>query len=79
MRIECEFTDIDLDDSDFEVLGAALESAAKQDSVSGLRRGQVGSATCRLIPLRLAVDFACSRLHVHRQRVTEQPKHLLSS
>ncbi len=65
-RVEHEFTDIDLDDSDFELLGSELESAATQDRMSGLRKGQVGSAICRLMPLRMAVDFARSWLEVHR-------------
>jgi aminoglycoside 3-N-acetyltransferase len=67
-RVEHEFTDIDLDDSDFELLGAAFESTAGLDATSSLRRGQVGSAACRLVPLRMAVDFACSWLEVHRNR-----------
>jgi aminoglycoside 3-N-acetyltransferase len=69
-RAEHEFIDIDLDDSDFEALGAALESAAGRDTTSGLRRGQVGMAGCRLLPLGMAVDFARSWLAVHRERVT---------
>jgi aminoglycoside 3-N-acetyltransferase len=69
MRVEREFTDIDLDDSDFELLGAGLESTIGADTPSLLRRGQVGSAACRLVPLRLAVDFARCWLEVHRGRV----------
>jgi aminoglycoside 3-N-acetyltransferase len=69
-RIEHEFTDIDLDDSDFGLLGSELESAAERGALPGLRRGQVGSAACRLVALRTAVDFACSWLSVHRGRVT---------
>ncbi len=68
-RVEHEFTDIALDDTDFGMLGAALDSAAELDAASGLRHGQVGAAACRLVPLRLAVDFACSWLEVHRGRV----------
>ncbi len=67
-RVEYEFTDIELDDSDFEMLGAELESAAELDTTSGIRRGQVGSASCRLVQLRMAVDFACSWHEVHRDR-----------
>jgi aminoglycoside 3-N-acetyltransferase len=67
-RAEREFTDIDLDDSDFALLGAELESTAGTDASPGLRRGPVGAAECRLIPLRLAVDFACSWLIGHRRR-----------
>lgn len=66
-RAEREFTDIDLDDSDFALLGADLEATAETDASSGLRRGLVGSAQCRLVPMRLAVDFACSWLIAHRQ------------
>lgn len=69
MRIETEFTDIELDDSDFEMLGAALESSAAPDTAFGPRKGRVGAAACRLVPLRTAVDFACSWLETHRRRV----------
>jgi aminoglycoside 3-N-acetyltransferase len=65
-RLEHEFTDIDLDDSDFGLLGSDLESAAERGALAGLRRGQVGSAVCRLVPMRTAVDFAYSWLAVHR-------------
>jgi aminoglycoside 3-N-acetyltransferase len=67
IRVEREFADIHLDDSDFELLGADLE-AAEQAAASGLRRGYVGAAECRLIPLRMAVDFACSWLELNRNR-----------
>lgn len=69
-RVELEFTDVDLDDSDWELLGADLEAAADQDTASGLRRGKVGEAECRLVPMRLAVDFARSWLGVRRGRVS---------
>jgi len=69
-RVEHEFTDLDLDDSDWDLLGAALESAADQDINSDLRRGKVGSAECGLVPLRLAVDFARSWLGVRRGLVS---------
>jgi aminoglycoside 3-N-acetyltransferase len=65
-RIEHEFTDIDLDDSDFGLLGSDLESAAEHGYLPGLRRGQIGSAECRLVPLRVAVEFAVSWLKAHR-------------
>src|ERR1700734_1004040 len=48
-RLEHEFTDIDLDDSDFGLLGSDLESAAERGALAGLRRGQVGSAGGRLV------------------------------
>jgi aminoglycoside 3-N-acetyltransferase len=66
-RAEREFTDIDLDDSDFASLGADLEATAETDPSPGLRRGIVGAAECRLVSMRLAVDFACSWLMAHRQ------------
>jgi aminoglycoside 3-N-acetyltransferase len=68
-RVEHEFTDIYLDDSDFELLGMALDSTAGPERGSGLRRGYVGSAECRLVPFRLAVDFACSWLMIHRRKM----------
>lgn len=67
MRAERKFTDIDLDDSDFALLGADLEAAAASDDSAGLRRGLVGAAECRLVPMRLAVDFARTWLIAHRQ------------
>jgi len=67
-RVEHEFTDIKLDDSDFRLLSAALDSAADRGAVRGLRRGRVGSAAARLLPLRASVDFACSWLAVNRGR-----------
>jgi aminoglycoside 3-N-acetyltransferase len=52
-RREHAFCDIDLDDSDFEALGAQLDREAF------VRRGRVGNATdCRLLAIRSAVDFA---------------------
>jgi len=67
-RAEREFDDIDLDDSDFALLGAELESTVGLDGSSPLRGGKVGAAECRLIPLRLAVDFGCPWLISHRRR-----------
>jgi aminoglycoside 3-N-acetyltransferase len=67
--VEHEFTDIELDNSDFELLGPELESIAERGVLPGLRRGRVGSATCRLVALRTAVDFACSWLAAHRRRL----------
>jgi aminoglycoside 3-N-acetyltransferase len=66
--VEREFTDIELDDSDFGLLGSHVESAADLGALPGLRRGQVGSAACRLLPLRTSVDFARTWLAVHRGR-----------
>jgi aminoglycoside 3-N-acetyltransferase len=67
MRVSRVFTDIDFDDSDFELLGAALDSAAGSDAAPVVRRGQVGSAACRLVRLRVAVDFACAWMADHRR------------
>ena len=66
IRVEHEFTDVDLDDRDFELLGADLDSAAGPDPASAVRRGWIGAAACRLVPFRMAVDFACSWLGIHR-------------
>ena len=68
-RVEHEFTDIHLDDSDFELLGMELD-VSTGSGTSGLRRGYVGSAECRLVPFRAAVDFACSWLTIHRKKAT---------
>jgi aminoglycoside 3-N-acetyltransferase len=68
-RVAHQFTDIYLDDTDFELIGTDLDSIAGRDSASGLRRGHVGSAECRLVPFRMAVDFARSWLGIHRRRV----------
>jgi aminoglycoside 3-N-acetyltransferase len=46
------YDDVVLDDGDFPALGAAL------DATPPVRRGQVGEADARLIPLVHAVDFA---------------------
>jgi aminoglycoside 3-N-acetyltransferase len=65
-RTELQFTDIDLDDSDFEQIGAALEAAAWPAPDTAPRRGHVGMAPCVLLPLRTAVDFACSAMAASR-------------
>jgi aminoglycoside 3-N-acetyltransferase len=69
IRVAHDFTDIYLDDSDFELIGTELDSVAGRGGTSGLRRGQVGAAECRLVPFRLAVDFACSWLGNHRKKM----------
>jgi aminoglycoside 3-N-acetyltransferase len=51
-RKECTFIDIELIDADFPALGTSI------DREPFVRRGRVGSADCRLLPLRQAVDFA---------------------
>jgi len=68
-RVKHEFTDLDLDDGDFDLLGAELESAAELDTSLALSQGEVGAAACRLVSLRVAVDFARSWLAVHRNQV----------
>jgi aminoglycoside 3-N-acetyltransferase len=67
IRVAREFTDIDLDDSDFELLGAALDSASVPDTVYAVRCGPVGSAACRLMQMRVAVDFARAWMADHRR------------
>jgi aminoglycoside 3-N-acetyltransferase len=67
-RDSCEFTGIELDDSDFKDLGAALESAYEASgTVPGPLHGLVGAADSRLVPMRAAVDFAVTWLKVHRR------------
>lgn len=51
-RAQHAFTEIALDDSDFEELGGVM------DKEPFVRRGKVGAAECRLFPIRAAVDFA---------------------
>jgi aminoglycoside 3-N-acetyltransferase len=47
-----EFWDVDLDDSDFAALGRRM------DGEPFVRRGRIGAAECRLVPIQRAVDFA---------------------
>lgn len=56
------YRDIVLDDSDFPLLGAAFERSG--DSV---RRGPVGDANSRCLPLKEAVDFAGRWLSENRR------------
>ena len=67
-RAAHQFTDIDLDDSDFELIGAALESAAWPDATVAPRHGHVGMAASTLLPMSTAVDFARSWMDEHRVR-----------
>jgi aminoglycoside 3-N-acetyltransferase len=62
-RDKREFTAPALDDSDFGQLGTDLEAAAPD----GLRVGNVGSGTGRLVPVRAAVDFGVEWLTCHRR------------
>jgi len=51
-RVRLDFRALDLDDSDFPTVGAAL------DETPLVRRGRVGRASARLLPARATVDFA---------------------
>ncbi|MCZ6641659.1 MAG: AAC(3) family N-acetyltransferase, partial [Gammaproteobacteria bacterium] len=51
-----EYSDVDTDSSVFQELGEAYESAVQ------IKRGTIGHATCRLFPIREAVDFALAWL-----------------
>lgn len=61
-RTKLTFFDINLDDSDFAAVGREI------DKQSFVRRGVVGSADCRVLPLRAAVDFAVARPSFGRLR-----------
>jgi aminoglycoside 3-N-acetyltransferase len=52
--------DVALDEDDFGALGEAL------DATGAVRRGKVGAADCRLVRMRVAVDFAVGWFAVHR-------------
>lgn len=71
-RVEREFLDIELDDGDFALLGAELDRINGLDRPTGpgqntiVRQGRVGSADCKLVQLRPAVDFASRWLAGHR-------------
>jgi aminoglycoside 3-N-acetyltransferase len=67
-RVKREFTAPALDDSDFALLGAALEAITPD----GLRRGSVGSGTGRVVSLRAAVDFGVGWLTIQRRRFCPQ-------
>jgi aminoglycoside 3-N-acetyltransferase len=60
-RLE-ELWDVDLDESDFAALGARM------DAMPFVRGGQVGAAACRLVPIRLAVNFALADQDFRRRR-----------
>ncbi len=67
-RTAHQFTDVDLDDSDFALIGAALDSAAWPDAAVAPRHGHVGMAPSTLLPMSTAVDFARSWMAEHRLR-----------
>jgi aminoglycoside 3-N-acetyltransferase len=62
------YEDVVLDDQKFEVIGEALEESLGVDSdeVMTIKRGKVGRAQCRLVPLRPAVEFAMEWMVKHR-------------
>lgn len=63
VRKEHVFTDLSLDEGDFEYLGAWM------DGQPFVRRGRVGSAAdCRLLPIRDAVDAAVAWPPFRRRR-----------
>ena len=55
-----EYDDVVLDDQEFEDIGESLEKKMV------VRRGKVGHAQCRLVPLQAAVDFAVEWMTKHR-------------
>jgi aminoglycoside 3-N-acetyltransferase len=64
-----KYIDVVLDDSDFSAIGNVLDKEIVQ------HRGYVGSAECRLVPLRDVVDCAAEWMRAHRQLgVTVQEK-----
>ncbi|MGW4498115.1 aminoglycoside N(3)-acetyltransferase [Micromonospora sp. NPDC004336] len=60
-RLRRDFRAPDLDDGDFPLIGRALTAAG------GVRTGRVGAARCRLVGLRVAVDFARGWMDEHRR------------
>lgn len=58
------YRDVLLDDDDFELLGRAMESSA---AVAEVRRVQAGTATLRLIPIEVCVDFARTWIAANRR------------
>jgi aminoglycoside 3-N-acetyltransferase len=65
-RVRHKFTDIVLDDSDFELIGAALDAAPWPDPGTAPRRGRIGMAAGTLVPMRTVVDFSRSWMDEHR-------------
>jgi aminoglycoside 3-N-acetyltransferase len=55
------YTDVVLDDSDFGVIGKSLDETVVR------HRGYVGTAECRLMPMRHVVDFATEWMREHRR------------
>lgn len=61
------FTDIDLVDHDFKLVGAALDDFGWPDPADAPRRGTVAMADAIWLPMRSAVDFARSWMEKHRR------------
>lgn len=59
-RVRRDFQGLDLDDSDFTRIGAAM------DALPSVRRGPIGAGTGRLLGLREAVAFAGQWMSGHR-------------
>jgi aminoglycoside 3-N-acetyltransferase len=55
------YRDVVLDDSDFGVIGEVL------DKNVDMRRGYIGNAESRLMPMRPVVDFVTNWMHEHRR------------
>jgi len=64
------YRDVVLNAGDFEQLGSALESSPTESLV---RRGKIGNAVARLIPLPEAVAFARTWLAANRGGKPDQP------
>ncbi len=62
------YGDVDLDDSDFAVLGADYEEHDRGRGRTRVLRGPVGEAASTCLPLRDAVDFAVLWLSGERSR-----------
>jgi aminoglycoside 3-N-acetyltransferase len=56
-----DYEDVVLDDTDFVEIGKCLEDEASEESRRSevsVRKGNVGNASCRLVPMMQAVDYA---------------------
>ena len=62
------YQDVDLDDSDFAALGEAYEAYDVTLPMPAVRRGRLGAAESRALPLKAAVDFATGWLAGNRPR-----------
>ncbi|WP_433394451.1 aminoglycoside N(3)-acetyltransferase [Micromonospora sp. KLBMP9576] len=60
-RVRRDFRAPDVHDADFALIGRALTDAGP------VRTGRVGDADCRLVALRVAVDFARGWMDEHRR------------